>query len=289
MKKLSPLFVLLAIALLAPTGAEAKAKPTKYYLALGDSLAWGYQQDAAGTIVRTPDSYVNQVYKAARKRTKRLKLVNYGCPGENLKSFVDGGCIGQPLVSTTDTRSQWTKAAAFLKKHRKQTKLVTVSLAANEFTPCARGGSIDIACVGLGVQRLEAGLPGVLKQIRAAAGKKVKIVTHDLYNPYLALALRGGSYATLAYGSVEIQKGVNATIRAAAKAAKMLVAGVTTPFQSENLTGQTTLAGQQVPVAVAKVCELTQICLPAPQGNIHPNDAGYTAIAKAFERVLKLK
>jgi lysophospholipase L1-like esterase len=289
MKKLSPLLVLLAIALLAPTGAEAKAKPTKYYLALGDSLAWGYEQDAAGKVVRSPNSYVNQVYKAARKRTKKLKLVNYGCPGENLKTFVDGGCIGQPLVSTYDTRSQWTKAAAFLKKHRKQTKLITISIGANEFTPCAAGGSIDIACIGLGVQRLEAGLPAVLKKVRHAAGKKVKIVTHDLYNPYLALALRGGSYATLAYGSVEIQKGVNATIRAAAKAAKIATASVTTPFQSEDLTDQTTLAGQQVPVAVAKVCELTQICLPAPQGNIHPNDAGYAVIAKAIEKAARIK
>jgi hypothetical protein len=37
---------------------------------------------------------------------------------------------------------------------------------------------------------------------------------------------------------------------------------------------------------VQKVCELTQACLPAPQANIHPNDAGYTVIANAIRKLL---
>ena len=107
MKRLGLLIV--GLALLAPATADAKTKTT-YYVALGDSLAWGYQQDASGTIVRSPNAYVNQVFKTARKAQKKLKLVNYGCPGENLKTFTEGNCLGQPLVSTTDTRAQWTKA-----------------------------------------------------------------------------------------------------------------------------------------------------------------------------------
>jgi lysophospholipase L1-like esterase len=262
----------LALVLLVPAGAEAKAKPS-YHLALGDSLAWGYQQDAAGAIVRSPNGYVTQVYKAARKRAKRLKLVNYGCPGETLTTFTDGGCIGQPLSSSlNDTRPQWTKALAFLKKHRKRVRLITISLGANEFTFCAKGDSVDIACIGAGLERLKAELPVVAKKIRKAAGRKVRIVTHDLYNPYLALALRGGEYATLAYASVAIQQQINAAIRTAVSPARFKVAPVAAAFGSD----------------VETVCALTQACLPKPQGNIHPNDAGYTAIARAFKKTLKL-
>jgi lysophospholipase L1-like esterase len=268
-----PLLVLaLAVALFAPAAAQAKKAPTKYHLALGDSLAWGYEQDATGAIVRSPKGYVNQVYSAARKRTKRLKLVNYGCPGETLTTFTDGGCIGQPLVSLNDTRPQWTKAAAFLKKHRKRVSLITISIGANEFTFCAKGDSVDIACIGAGLERLKAILPVVAKKLRKAAGRKVRIVTHDLYNPYLALALRGGEYATLAYASVAIQQQVNQIIRTSVAPAKLKVAPVAAAFGSD----------------VETVCALTQACLPKPQGNIHPNDAGYTAIAKAFRKTLKL-
>ena len=78
-------------------------------------------------------------------------------------------------------------------------------------------------------------------------------------------------------------------IRNAVTQYKFKVAKVSAAFASENLDDQTTLNGQTFPVAVANVCALTQQCLPAPQANIHPNDAGYTVIAKAIKTVLKLK
>ena len=43
-----------------------------------------------------------------------------------------------------------------------------------------------------------------------------------------------------------------------------------------------------IPLAVANVCRYTQMCLPAPQGNIHPNGKGYALIARTFIKVLKL-
>ena len=279
MKRLPLILLALVVAMMATTGAaSAKTPKTKYHLALGDSLAWGYQQDAEGRIVRSPNGYVNQVFKAARKRTKRLKLVSYGCPGENIKTFVDGNCLGQPLVSVTDTRSQWVKAARFLKKNRKRTALITLSLGANEFTPCAAGASVDIGCVLTGLDRLKAELPEVAGMLRKAAGPRVRIVTHDLFNPYLALARQGGSYAALAFGSLQLVRSVNDAIRASVAPQKIRVAAVAAAFDTFDET-----------VAVDRICALTQNCLPAPQGNIHPNDAGYTVMARAFKKVLRLR
>src|SRR4051812_14374605 len=151
MRKLTPLMLALVVALLGPAGAAqaktTKSKPkTKYYLALGDSLAWGYQKDAAGNVVRSPNRYVDLLYKKARKHNKKLKLVNLGCPGENLKTFADGGCIGQALSNPEQKRSQMDEALAFLSKHRKQTSFITLSLGANEFTPCAKPTGVDLDC-----------------------------------------------------------------------------------------------------------------------------------------------
>jgi hypothetical protein len=48
----------------------------------------------------------------------------------------------------------------------------------------------------------------------------------------------------------------------------------------------TTLVGG-VPVDVARVCDWTWMCAPPPHGSdIHPNNAGYAAIAKAFAQAL---
>jgi hypothetical protein len=42
-----------------------------------------------------------------------------------------------------------------------------------------------------------------------------------------------------------------------------------------------------VPADVVRLCVWTRLCTPPPLGpDLHPNDAGYAAIAEAFERAL---
>jgi hypothetical protein len=64
------------------------------------------------------------------------------------------------------------------------------------------------------------------------------------------------------------------------------LAAVSTAFQTyKPFTDTKTFAGQQVPVAVVAVCNLTWMCAPSPSGpNIHANAAGYREIASAFEK-----
>jgi lysophospholipase L1-like esterase len=294
MRKLTLILLALTVALLGPAGAaQAKTKKSKpkttYYLALGDSLTWGYQKDAAGTAFQSPNSYVKLLYKKAKKHNKKLKLVNLGCPGENLKTFADGGCVGQALSNPEQQRSQMDEALAFLKKHRKQTSFITLSMGANEFTPCAKPTGVDIDCALNGLASLKAKLPPVAKILRKAAGKKVKIATHTQYNPFLALILQGGSYADLGLASSELAKQANVAIKNSVFSSKFLVADVYSAFKSNDLTTMVPFNGGSFPLGVVKICELTQQCLPAPQGNIHPNDAGYALMAKTFAKVLKIK
>src|SRR4029079_1373341 len=69
--------------------------PQAYYLALGDSLAYGMQPDkaAAGAPpARYDTGYVDVFAARLRKLTPKLQVVNYGCPGESLTTFAKGRC-----------------------------------------------------------------------------------------------------------------------------------------------------------------------------------------------------
>ena len=83
---------------LGGTLRPAVSSPQSYYLALGDSVAYGAQP--AKMSAGLPPSGFNTGYVdvfAARLRTiaPKIRVVNYSCPGESTKTFVDGGCSGR--------------------------------------------------------------------------------------------------------------------------------------------------------------------------------------------------
>ena len=53
--------------------AHARAGVTRYYLALGDSLAQGMQPDTAGITRNTNQGYADQLYALENRRVPRLK------------------------------------------------------------------------------------------------------------------------------------------------------------------------------------------------------------------------
>src|SRR5207237_10267541 len=96
----------LGLGLLTALGAGAASGPVyrapqAYYLALGDSIAYGFQPAKARA--RLPPSGFNTGYVdvfAARLRAiaPKIRVVNYGCPGESTKTFIHGGCSGRGAV-----------------------------------------------------------------------------------------------------------------------------------------------------------------------------------------------
>jgi hypothetical protein len=103
---------------LAPVAGAATPPPTKTYLALGDSLAFGYTQvkhteNAPGdSPAFFEKGYTNQYAKKVRankvENNKGMVEVNDGCPGETTKSFLGvgkniglgGNCNYQSLFTT---------------------------------------------------------------------------------------------------------------------------------------------------------------------------------------------
>src|SRR5262245_41031140 len=82
----------LTMAVLVPAASGGSSQQS-YYLALGDSMTYGFQPTKAG---RPPAAFttgfVDVVAAQLRKQAPDLQVVNYGCPGESTRTFVHGGC-----------------------------------------------------------------------------------------------------------------------------------------------------------------------------------------------------
>jgi hypothetical protein len=92
--------VLLLLLLPAPAASAAPGlaqTPGAYYLALGDSMAYGFQPTKASlppSGFRT--GYVDVFAARLRALAPKIRIVNYGCPGESTRPFVGGAARGSP-------------------------------------------------------------------------------------------------------------------------------------------------------------------------------------------------
>src|SRR5688572_27000022 len=68
--------------------------PKRYYLALGDSMAYGFQPTKANATRPSAfnTGYVDVFAARLRKLSPKIRVVNYGCPGESSVTFTRGGC-----------------------------------------------------------------------------------------------------------------------------------------------------------------------------------------------------
>jgi lysophospholipase L1-like esterase len=255
----------------APALPTAAANATGWYLALGDSLAAGYQPGQGDD--RT-GGYVGGVLDAVRTSTPKTKLVNVACSGETVVTMVDGGRCAY------DEGTQLAQAVEFLHAHSRTTRLVTIDIGANDVQRCVSRSplGIDFACIqqGLGdVQRL---LPTVLAQLHAAA-PGARIVVANYYNPFLAAYLTGPAGQAIAAQSVGLQTMLNTIIAGAAASVGAEVADVATAFRStEGTLVNVPALGGMVPTNVATICGWTWMC---QLGDIHANDAGYAVMSGA--------
>ena len=258
--------------------------PKDNYVALGDSLAFGYQGNTVGacapTNCATPDTlfrtgYVDDFATAMRAvGGNPTSVVNFGCPGETSSTLLNAtngttGCttynnpytggqpfpIHQPHPGTT----QIDAAVAYISANANRVNPITLDIGANDLLGLIRGCANDPVCIGaaapatIGVVAQNTAI--ALGKLRAAA-PRAKIIVLGLYNP--AFTLPGGDYLT---NSV-----FNPTI---ANVAAQFGASFANPFQTIN-------HGAAYPNEAASVCSQINICAA---GDVHPFDNGYQAIA----------
>ena len=261
-------------ALAVPAGASDDSRHgTRYYLALGDSLAFGYQPTKV-----FDQGYVNQLYADLHAGQPNLVLTNLGCPGETSRTLRVGGICPYPGGG-----SQLDTALAFLRAHRGKVHLVTIDIGGNDVDHCVSlATGIDLACFRQGLVTIALNLFAVVAQLRHAA-PDATIVGMTYYDTVLAAWLTGPAGQQLARQSLPLSHQFNGLLTLLYRLGRFRVADVAGAFSTDDTTP---LPGG-VPLNVARICQWTWMCAPAPLGpDIHANTAGYGVIAKSFEAVL---
>ncbi|MBN9618787.1 MAG: hypothetical protein J0H43_03530 [Actinobacteria bacterium] len=254
-----------------------------YYVSLGDSYAAGYQPTGPRAGATTENGFAYQVVRSAAASGHRLTLVNFGCSGATTASVLHSiGCphdyLG-PGATPYDGRTQASAAEAFLRAHRGQIALITVSIGGNDITVCGINAN-PTSCLLSALSPLKTNLATLVSGLRAAAGPAAPLVGIT-YPDVLLGNLLSKESAMQSVGKLSVfafQSLINPALKAAYEAVGGRFADVTTATGAyEPLTDTTSLPPYgTVPVAVAKICQLTYYC---QYHDIHPRTPGYAIIA----------
>jgi len=256
------------LALLLTGSGSAVAEGGGLYLALGDSVVFGYITQA-GYEYGNPHNFIG--YPDYVGQSLRLAATNAACPGEATGGFIsptgaDNGC--RPFralapLHVSYAGNQLAFATAFLKAHR-NTRLVTVGLGANDafLLQKACAPSPDPLCI-------QKGLPALLGTI----GANMHNILHALRATGFHGVLMVVNYYSLDYtdaANTGLTVALNQAISAPAAADKAVVADEFSAFQ-----GAASLAG-------GKTCNAGLLnASPSNQFlcDVHPSQSGQQLLA----------
>lgn len=307
--------LLLALLVAAPAAGAAQygGPPTANggtYLALGDSLAFGYQgYKVAGCQAShclSPDTqfntgYVNQFATLFGATYPGVTTVNLGCPGETSGTLINAtngstGCTTYsfPLHYNHPGKTQLQTAVQVLRERGKKVNPITVNIGANDLLGLVRdcGGTTQLSCINGNAANtiggIAANLDTTLNTLRAEGGKTKEIVVIGQYNP-LYVAVLGPPTAppppfvfnpaniVPAAGTDVLANNVNAAmVTVAAK----YHADFADPMPTFNPGNGSNPAGEFL-----SICQKTLMCTPPltqtgnPGGDVHASDVGYAALA----------
>jgi lysophospholipase L1-like esterase len=203
--------LLIGVAPAAQASAGTK-QPAPTYLALGDSLSYGYHaaQFASEYPNVNPASFdagfVDDFGGALKFASPNLQIINDGCPGETSDTFINGSgvpgyCAGGPagvlfpyvwLHHPYGASSQLADALSILSTNH-NVKVITFDIGANDvlqFLEHTCGFPVTFTCgsaqIGAEFTHVVENVGSILGQLHAAA-PHAKIVELGLYNPYPAV------------------------------------------------------------------------------------------------------
>ncbi len=231
--------------------------PKVYYLALGDSLAYGFQPDFDWA-----NGYTS--YFARNLQNYGVKIyANLACPGETTTTMIKGICPYSLLHKYVYTGPQLAAAIAFLHQHAGQVSPVTLDIGANDLLPdlntsdCAASSKwqSDLAAEDYNLTHI------ILPQLVAA------LTVHDRVTGDLLLMNYYDPYQNSCPDTMQYIREFNRHLATDADNFATVV-NVFTP-----LSGTTS--------SNPNLCNYTWMCGLLP--DIHANDAGYELMASAFE------
>jgi len=239
--------------------------PKTFYLALGDSITYGYQKwkvDAGLPPSAFNTGYVDVFVARLRQIQPGITIINYGCPGETSASFITGPCLwcvfGQQLHDSF-SGGQLEAAVAFLRTHPGEVSPITLTLWGNDVAQLVGFCDRDLTCIqehasGL-ITQLAFSLSTILDELRSAAPNAEIIV----------MGARDSFIGAFAFADPLFQA-LDASIAQVTAAKRARFAD---PFPIFNPQGDRNREEQAI-------CTLTLLCT---QGDSHPSDAAYQALA----------
>jgi lysophospholipase L1-like esterase len=276
--------VMPALPALAASAAPAGGSPGYgTYLALGDSVAFGYvpPQAVPAPDYFDPSSFVG--YPEDVARALHLRVSNASCPGETTASmYVPGaqsnGCensLGSSVgyrtlypLHVTYGGTQMQYAIRYLVSHR-QTRLVTIDIGANDVFLCEE--TTADACAS------PAEFDAVLHQI--ATNLTV------IYGLIRGVAQYRGPLVALTYYSLTYSNPPSAS-EVALEALNSVIASVTERFGGKVASGFAAFEGPSEAAGGSACAAGLLIKLPDGTCNIHPSHAGHLLLARAIEAVV---
>jgi len=251
-------------------GGGSQAAPGHSYLALGDSVTFGFITQA-GFEYGNPENFVG--FPEYGGDVLRLQTVNASCPGETTASFlsatgVDNGCRSfrsQAPLHVAYTGTQLDYATTFLTEHP-NTSLVTVQLGANDAFVLQKQCLGDPTCIATG-------LPAVLASISA----HMDTILRDLRATGFHGILMVVNYYSLDYGNAAgtaLTQALNGAVTSHAQADGAVVADAFAAFQqaAAGASGHTCQAG---------------LLNASPQNqftcDVHPSQSGQKLLAQVVE------
>lgn len=282
------LIVLGAVAIGVPSSFAGAAHTTPgtpavsaSYLALGDSMAAGFQPNKGET-----KGYVGRVWRRFQQDIPGLRLRNVSCIGETTGSLI----TGRHSPCHYAAGSQLDAAVALLDAHPGAVAFITINVGSNDLVNrCLdqHTGMIDRACVADQRPWLKSRLTRILDALGGAA-PGVPIVGMTYHDPFLGFwdLVPGGH--RLARVDQRAWSVFNAGLASAYGTAGVAVADVATTFRIDDFTHTVLVPGRgRMPVNVALACEWTWFCSSRFQFDPHPNPTGYRQVARTFAREIR--
>jgi lysophospholipase L1-like esterase len=246
--------------------ASQSVGPKSYYLALGDSVAFGYQPNFDWN-----HGYTDQWFDELQHHGV-LQMTNYACPEETSTTFIWGGCSVWFLQRSPHVGSQLSAAVRFIKAHPGQVSPVSLDIGANDVldeidaSTCSvnlSGFTSDLATLSFNLNYII--LPQLTGALTVANHRTGDLVLMLYYNPY----------QNACPGSVVYIQMLNNVIRSAATNFGLPTADTYTAFSSGGVTPN------------PNICDYTWMC---QRNDIHPTGGrwgepgnGYGVIAQSFE------
>jgi lysophospholipase L1-like esterase len=266
------------------------------YLALGDSLAYGYhaaqfsEELAKGEVVPSSfdEGYVDDFAAALKASNPSLEYINDGCPGETSTAFINGSGFPFPgFCSNFPTNTPFPDAylhheyrgsqlsdALNILKNNPNVSPITLDIGSNDllkFLQETCGFPKENKCMNSQIEAEFGVIAGnvafILKELHAAA-PKAQIVLVGNYNPFPGVVPEGDRATA----------GLNLALEQVANATPHTSFAFPEPFFNPSL-----FKGEPESTDIPTICALTAMCpggvFNPETGDIHPTKLGYEVIA----------